>query len=97
MREAVDKLYAALETHPGILIEDKGCSVAIHWRMAPHQADFARETAQTMVEALGPDCGSNPARRWRKSARLLGQRAGDRNLSSGGPYRGRTPSSSATT
>ena len=55
LREAVDKLYAALETHPGILIEDKGCSVAIHWRMAPHQADFARETAQTMVEALGPD------------------------------------------
>lgn len=55
LREAIGKLHAALEDHPGLLIEDKGCSVAIHWRTAPHQADFARETAQAMAEALGPD------------------------------------------
>ena len=55
LREAVDKLYAALETHPGILIEDKGCSVAIHWRLAPHEKDFALATAHAAVEALGAD------------------------------------------
>jgi trehalose 6-phosphate phosphatase len=39
--------------HPGVLIEDKGCSVAVHWRTAPDKADFARAQAQASAAALG--------------------------------------------
>jgi trehalose 6-phosphate phosphatase len=55
LRAAVGRLRDILEPHPDLLIEDKGCSVALHWRLAPHEADFARRTAQALAEALGPD------------------------------------------
>ncbi|WP_372018708.1 trehalose-phosphatase [Pseudoxanthomonas sp. 10H] len=44
LHRAATHLAAA---HPGVLVEDKGVSVALHWRAAPHAADivsgFARE------------------------------------------------------
>jgi trehalose 6-phosphate phosphatase len=49
----VDRLHEVLARHDGILIEDKGCSVAIHWRLAPDLSDFARATAQETAAALG--------------------------------------------
>lgn len=55
LRAAILRLHDILAPHPEILVEDKGCSVAIHWRIAPHEADFARATAQAMAEALGPE------------------------------------------
>jgi trehalose 6-phosphate phosphatase len=55
LRAAVARLEDVLEPHPGLLVEDKGCSVAIHWRLAPHEADFARSLACAMAEALGPE------------------------------------------
>ena len=55
LREMVDRLSRIVAAKEGILIEDKGCSVAIHWRLAPHEKDFALATAQAAVEALGPN------------------------------------------
>ena len=55
LRAAILRLREILAPHPEILLEDKGCSVAIHWRLAPHETDFARATAQAMAEALGPE------------------------------------------
>jgi trehalose 6-phosphate phosphatase len=51
----VERLGDIVAQKPGILIEDKGCSVAIHWRLAPQERDFALATARAAVEALGAD------------------------------------------
>jgi len=53
LREAVERLGEIVAPKPGVLIEDKGCSVAIHWRLAPQEKDFALATAHAAVEALG--------------------------------------------
>ncbi|WP_262029073.1 trehalose-phosphatase [Microvirga sp. Mcv34] len=55
LREAVERLSRVVADKEGVLIEDKGCSVAIHWRLAPHEKDFALATARAAVEALGAD------------------------------------------
>jgi trehalose 6-phosphate phosphatase len=55
LRAEIGKLHPVLSPFPGLIIEDKGCSVSIHWRLAPQLADFARERAEAMAEALGPD------------------------------------------
>jgi trehalose 6-phosphate phosphatase len=55
LRREIERLRPVLAPHEGLIIEDKGCSVAIHWRLASHLADFARERAKAMAEALGPD------------------------------------------
>jgi len=53
LREMVARLSGIVADKDGVLIEDKGCSVAIHWRLAPHEKDFALSTARAAVEALG--------------------------------------------
>jgi trehalose 6-phosphate phosphatase len=55
LRDMVERLGEIVAQKPGILIEDKGCSVAIHWRLAPQERDFALATAHAAVEALGSD------------------------------------------
>ncbi|MGO4523242.1 trehalose-phosphatase [Microvirga sp. 2MCAF35] len=55
LREMVERLCKIVADKEGVLIEDKGCSVAIHWRLAPHEKDFALATAHAAVEALGSD------------------------------------------
>jgi trehalose 6-phosphate phosphatase len=55
LRAMVARLSDIVAPKPGILIEDKGCSVAIHWRLAPQEKDFALATARAAVEALGAD------------------------------------------
>jgi trehalose 6-phosphate phosphatase len=55
LREMVVRLEAVFEAKPGILIEDKGCSVAIHWRLAPVERDFVHATVHAALEALGGD------------------------------------------
>jgi trehalose 6-phosphate phosphatase len=55
LRRMVERLKDALANHPGVLLEDKGCSAAIHWRLAPDEAGFARKLAQSAAEQLGPD------------------------------------------
>ena len=53
LRRAVGRLHETFALQDGVLIEDKGCSVAVHWRRAPERADFARATAEATAEALG--------------------------------------------
>ncbi|MBZ6078502.1 trehalose-phosphatase [Microvirga puerhi] len=55
LREMVERLEAIVRTKPGILIEDKGCSVAIHWRLAPIERDYVHSTVHSALEALGSD------------------------------------------
>jgi trehalose 6-phosphate phosphatase len=53
-RAAVRRLAEALAGEPLILVEDKGISVAIHWRLAPHAAGQARNAVADAVVSLGP-------------------------------------------
>jgi trehalose 6-phosphate phosphatase len=55
LRAAVRALSDRIAGRDGLLIEDKGCSVALHWRLAPQEAGFARETAESLAGGLGPD------------------------------------------
>ncbi len=55
LRDMVARLNTIVAGRQGVLIEDKGCSVAIHWRLAPHEKDFALATAHAAIEALGND------------------------------------------
>jgi trehalose 6-phosphate phosphatase len=53
LRDMAARLEAIVAPKAGVLIEDKGCSVAIHWRLAPQEKDFALATAHAAIEALG--------------------------------------------
>jgi trehalose 6-phosphate phosphatase len=55
LREMVGRLTEIVASKPGLLIEDKGCSVAVHWRLAPQEKDFALTTAHAAVEAMGSE------------------------------------------
>lgn len=54
LRTGIVRLRQDLSGMPGVLIEDKGCSVAVHWRMAPDRAADAERAVQTLAEELGP-------------------------------------------
>jgi len=55
LRRAVERLHAFAADHDGLLVEDKGCSVAVHWRLAPAKGETARAMCEATVEALGSD------------------------------------------
>lgn len=40
------------QAHPGVLVEDKGVSMALHWRAAPQSADAVLAFAQDALAAL---------------------------------------------
>src|SRR5918997_5337103 len=53
LRRAVLRLSETFAGAKGVLIEDKGCSVAIHWRMAPDLDERALAVAQETAAGLG--------------------------------------------
>ncbi len=55
LRAAVERLKTELEGLDGVLIEDKGASVATHWRLAYPDA---AEQAERIVKALAADLGA---------------------------------------
>ena len=40
---------------PGVLVEDKGAAVAVHYRLAPEREDAVNETMQHYLSEAGPD------------------------------------------
>ena len=55
LRQAIEELPSRLPGHPGILIEDKGCSVGVHWRLAPELDSEVIEVMEELATALGSD------------------------------------------
>jgi trehalose 6-phosphate phosphatase len=53
LREAVARMHETFDARPGIIIEDKGCSVALHWRLAPSEEAAARAFVAETGERLG--------------------------------------------
>ena len=77
---------------PGIVVEDKGCSVGVHWRLAPQHADLARNAAEELAAALGPQYRIQHGK---MVAEVLPAHAGKggaiRRFLEHPPYRGRRP------
>jgi len=55
LRRGIDALHAALDPVENVIIEDKGCSVAVHWRMAPAQEGRAKGLVEDLAGRLGAD------------------------------------------
>ena len=53
LRTMASHLEQSFRAKPGLILEDKGCSLAIHWRLAPHEKDFALSKAQSTAASLG--------------------------------------------
>ncbi|MBX3482056.1 trehalose-phosphatase [Phenylobacterium sp.] len=53
LARAAEALGAFVETDPGLLLEDKGASVAIHFRLARARAGEARRLAQKLAAETG--------------------------------------------
>jgi trehalose 6-phosphate phosphatase len=47
------QLAAIVARHPGLLLEDKGLSLALHYRLAPQLASFVHTTMRAQCAALG--------------------------------------------
>lgn len=56
LRTEVEHLHGAARDLGGVLIEDKGASVAVHWRLAlAPEAERAEAMVRAAAAALGPD------------------------------------------
>lgn len=51
--QARQQLTAAIVDKPGLLLEDKGISLALHYRRVPELADFAQRTMREILPQLG--------------------------------------------
>lgn len=48
-------LAPVLARHPGLLLEDKGLALALHYRRAPHLAAYAQRLMARLAAAAGPE------------------------------------------
>lgn len=48
-----EALVPALVRHPGLLLEDKGLTLALHYRLAPHLAAYAQRLMNRLAGAAG--------------------------------------------
>jgi trehalose 6-phosphate phosphatase len=92
LRLGIEELERRFASEPGILIEDKGCSVAVHWRLAPEAEDLAASTIMELAAALGP---TYRLQLGKAVAEVLPARASKggiiRHFVTQGPYRDRQP------
>lgn len=49
------RLREAVARHPGFLLEDKGLSLALHYRTSPALGSFAHRLMRTVQTEIGPD------------------------------------------
>jgi trehalose 6-phosphate phosphatase len=55
LRRAVRQLEAVAAVLPGVRLEDKGCSIALHWREAPEREEVVRMELSNLASELGAD------------------------------------------
>lgn len=50
-----EALASVLARHPGLLLEDKGLTLALHYRLAPHLAAYVHRLMARLARSAGPD------------------------------------------
>lgn len=85
-------LAAAVDRHPGLLLEDKGLSLALHYRRAPRLAGYAHRLVRALAAASGGAYGIQPGKRV-VEIKPAGKDKGVAVLEfmQEAPFRGRTP------
>ena len=51
--EARTELQAVVESHPGLLLEDKGLSLALHYRQVPRMGSYAHRVMRRLQQRVG--------------------------------------------
>jgi trehalose 6-phosphate phosphatase len=62
LRRAARQLGGFAADHAGLLLEDKGHSLALHYRLAPELAAAAREAVSLALAELGPEFEMQPGK-----------------------------------
>ncbi len=50
-----ERLRAAIGKHPGLVLEDKGLSLALHYRQAPRLAGYSHRLLRSLLEEVGSE------------------------------------------
>jgi trehalose 6-phosphate phosphatase len=92
LRPVVKELASALAGKDGVVIEDKGATVAVHWRLAPS----LEATVMALVDKALHDLGPGFRLQMGKSVAEIAPQAADKGraieaLLADPPYRGRRP------
>lgn len=89
---AKDFLHRVPERENGLLVEDKGNAIALHYRSAPEQADIAFELIKAAQKLAGPEWRIQPGKFVFELRSSLGSKgAAVRRLMQNLPFRGRVP------
>lgn len=90
-RVQVEHLVREARSWPGLIVEDKGASVALHWRLAPQHRPKAEALARGALAALGPDWRMQTGKAVLEIVRAgTGKGRAIARLLTEPPYRGRT-------
>ncbi len=91
---AIKQRFAAIaEAGPGIVVEDKSFSIALHYRLAPDHAEYVQRTAAALCEDLS-DHGLEllPGKAVVEIKQVgISKATGVRTLMASSPFRGRKP------
>jgi trehalose 6-phosphate phosphatase len=89
---ARERVAEAIGAHPDLLLEDKGLSLALHYRSAPALASFAHRTMRNIASAIGPQYVIQSGKRV-VELKPSGKDKGDavRDFMQEKPFEGRTP------
>ena len=92
LRPAIKELSSALAGQAGVVIEDKGATVAVHWRLAPQ----LEAVVLGLVDKALKDLGAGFRLQMGKSVAEIAPQAADKGraieaLLAGPPYHGRRP------
>ncbi|HYM60489.1 MAG TPA: trehalose-phosphatase [Thermoanaerobaculia bacterium] len=87
-----DRLADAVARHRGLLLEDKGLSLALHYRRVPKLASYAHRLVRSLLAELGDDYCMQSGKRV-VEIRPTGRHKGGavREFMHEMPFRGRTP------
>ena len=86
------RVAEAIARHPELLLEDKGLSLALHYRAVPSLASFAHRTMRNIVAAVGPEFALQSGKRvveLKPSGKDKGEAV--REFMGEDPFQGRTP------
>ncbi|MEJ1937412.1 trehalose-phosphatase, partial [Nostoc sp. NIES-2111] len=92
LRQAVALLHRRAEGRAGLIVEDKGRSVALHWRLAPALAGYAADAVAEAGHVLGSDYRVQDGKDVLELLpRFATKGAAISRFMGSEPYRGRTP------